>query len=114
MFTWPAARENALPPAQLAAAARILGGRVVSLERDPAKVEAWRRNIADAGLEEWAEVVEGDARQTLPALEDGFDLVFLDAWKEDDGIQAYKAGEDGPAAADALLARDGRAWHSLG
>src|SRR4051795_3550928 len=34
----------------LAAAARILGGRVLSLEHDPAKVEAWRRNVADAGL----------------------------------------------------------------
>src|SRR3982751_5315455 len=34
----------------LAAAARILGGRVVSLENDPRKAEAWRRNIADAGL----------------------------------------------------------------
>ena len=67
----------------LAAAARILGGRVVSLEEDPAKVDAWRRNIADAGLEEWVELVEGDARQTLPGLEDGFDVVFLDAWKDD-------------------------------
>ena len=67
----------------LAAAARILGGRVVSLEEDPAKVEAWRRNIADAGLEEWADLVVGDATQTLPDLEDGFDVVFLDAWKDD-------------------------------
>lgn len=67
----------------LAAAARILGGRVVSLERDPAKVGAWRRNIAEAGLEEWAELVEGDARETLPALEEGFDVVFLDAEKDD-------------------------------
>jgi predicted O-methyltransferase YrrM len=67
----------------LAAAARILGGRVVSLEREPAKAEAWRRNIAEAGLEEWAELVEGDARESLVALEDGFDVVFLDAWKDD-------------------------------
>jgi len=67
----------------LAAAARILGGRVVSLEQDPAKVEAWRANMADAGLDEWAELVVGDAKQTLPALEDGFDVVFLDAWKDD-------------------------------
>jgi predicted O-methyltransferase YrrM len=67
----------------LAAAARILGGRVLSLENNPAKVEAWRRNIADAGLEEWAELVEGDALTTLAALEEGFDVVFLDAWKED-------------------------------
>ena len=67
----------------LASAARILGGRVVSLETEPAKAEAWRANIADAGLEEWAELVEGDAKQTLEQLEDGFDVVFLDAWKDD-------------------------------
>jgi predicted O-methyltransferase YrrM len=66
----------------LAAAARILGGRVVSLELDPGKCEAWRRNIAEAGLEEWAEVVEGDALELLPTMEEGFDVVFLDAWKE--------------------------------
>ncbi len=67
----------------LAAAARLLGGRVLSLEHDPAKCEAWRRNVAEAGLVEWAELVEGDAHVTLPALEDVFDLVFLDAEKED-------------------------------
>ena len=67
----------------LAAAARILGGRVVSLEHDPRKIEAWRQNIADAGLEEWTELVEGDALEMLAALEDGFDIVFIDAWKDD-------------------------------
>ena len=67
----------------LAAGARILGGRVVSLEHDPAKCEAWRRNVSDAGLEEWAELVEGDANATLAATEDVFDLVFLDAEKDD-------------------------------
>ncbi len=67
----------------LAAAARILGGRVVSIERDPAKIDAWRRNIADAGLEEWADLVEGNALETLAAIEDGFDVVFIDAWKDD-------------------------------
>ena len=67
----------------LAAAARILGGRVVSLELDSRKVEAWKRNIAEAGLEEWAELLEGDARELLPALGEGFDVVFLDAWKDD-------------------------------
>ena len=66
-----------------AAAARILGGRVVSLEQDPVKCEAWRRNIAAAGLEEHAELVEGDALATLPGLDDGFDVVLIDAWKPD-------------------------------
>ena len=67
----------------LAAAARILGGRVVSLEQDPRKTEAWRQNIAEAGLDEWAELVEGDALATLERLEEGFDVVFIDAWKDD-------------------------------
>jgi caffeoyl-CoA O-methyltransferase len=67
----------------LAAGARHLGGRVLSLESDPSKIDAWRRNIAEAGLEEWTELVEGDAHETLPAIDDVFDLVFLDAEKDD-------------------------------
>ncbi len=66
----------------LAAGVRYLGGRVLSLEHDPAKVEAWQRNIADAGLDQWAELVPGDAFETLPAIDDVFDVVFLDAEKE--------------------------------
>jgi len=66
----------------LAAGARYLGGRVLSLEHDPAKVEAWRRNITEAGLEDWADLVPGDAFETLPAIDDVFDVVFLDAEKE--------------------------------
>ena len=67
----------------LAAGARMLGGRVVSLEHDPVKCEAWRANVSDAGLDEWAELVEGDAFTTLASVEDTFDLVFLDAEKDD-------------------------------
>jgi predicted O-methyltransferase YrrM len=67
----------------LAAGARILGGQVTALERDPERCRAWRRNLAEAGLEEWAQLVCGDAFETLPALEDVFDLVFLDAEKGD-------------------------------
>jgi predicted O-methyltransferase YrrM len=52
------------------------------LEQDPAKDEAWRANIAEAGLERWAELVPGDAFETLPAIDDVFDLVFIDAEKE--------------------------------
>ncbi len=67
----------------LAAGVRHLGGRVLSLEHDPRKADAWRRNLADAGLEQWAELVEGDAHVTLPAIDDVFDVVFIDAEKED-------------------------------
>jgi predicted O-methyltransferase YrrM len=67
----------------LAAGVRIFGGRVLSLEADPAKCEAWRENVAEAGLDETAELIEGDAFQTLRELDDVFDVVFIDAEKED-------------------------------
>jgi len=67
----------------LAAGARVLGGRLVSLESDPVKCAAWRANVATAGLEEWAELVEGNAHETLARTEDVFDLVFLDAEKDE-------------------------------
>ena len=66
----------------LAAGVRHLGGRVLSLEHDPAKCEAWRHNIEGAGLGDTADLVEGDAFETLPAIDDVFDVVFLDAEKE--------------------------------
>ena len=67
----------------LGAGVRILGGHVVSLELDPAKCDAWRENVADAELGDWVELLEGDAFDTLQRLDDVFDVVFLDAEKDD-------------------------------
>lgn len=67
----------------LAAGVRMFSGRVVSLEHDAARCEAWRRNVAEAGLEEWAQLVEGDAFETLERVQDVFDVVFIDAEKDD-------------------------------
>jgi caffeoyl-CoA O-methyltransferase len=66
----------------LAAGVRYLGGRVLSLEADPAKVEAWRANVEEAGLDDVAELLPGDAFETLPQIDDVFDVAFLDAEKE--------------------------------
>jgi predicted O-methyltransferase YrrM len=66
----------------LAAGVRNLGGRVLSIENDPLKAEAWRPNIAEAGLEDWADLIEGDALEVVPEIDDVFDVVFLDAEKE--------------------------------
>jgi predicted O-methyltransferase YrrM len=66
----------------LAAGARYLGGRVVSLERDPDVAADWRRNVEEAGLGEWADLIEGDALEALAQIEDVFDVVFLDAAKD--------------------------------
>jgi predicted O-methyltransferase YrrM len=67
----------------LAAGVRHLGGRVLSLEADPARCDAWRRNVAEAGLERTAALIDGDAFESLPAIDDVFDLVFIDAEKDD-------------------------------
>lgn len=67
----------------LAAGVRYLGGHLTSLENDPAKAAAWRANISDAGLDDWVDLIEGDAVETIPGIDDVFDIVFLDAEKGD-------------------------------
>jgi predicted O-methyltransferase YrrM len=67
----------------LGAAVRTHGGHVTSLEANSGKLEASARNIADAGLEEWIDVIPGDAFVSLEGLDGPYDLVFLDAWKDD-------------------------------
>src|SRR5215813_351092 len=66
----------------LGAGVRYLGGRVVSLEKDPAKCEVRRASVADAGLDEWVELVDGDAFELIPTLAEAFDVVFIDAEKD--------------------------------
>src|SRR3954465_161227 len=41
---------------------------------------------------------------------------FLDAWAKagGKGLESYKAGSEGPACGDELLARDGRSWRKFG
>ncbi len=66
---------RALPP----------GGRLVTLEFDPAHAAVARKNIERAGLGGIVELRLGDARETLPQLAaEGagpFDFIFLDADK---------------------------------
>ena len=56
--------------------------------------------------------------QRADSVEAGWQAVqpFLDAWKKAGakGLQPYKAGSEGPDAADELLKRDGRNWRKLG
>jgi glucose-6-phosphate 1-dehydrogenase len=56
--------------------------------------------------------------QRADSVEAGWQAVqpFIDAWKKADakGLETYKAGSEGPAKADELLARDGRSWRKFG
>ena len=60
------------------------GGVVIGAELVPQKVEAARRNLADAGLAEFAEIRQGDARQTLRDLGGPVDFVLIDGWPGDE------------------------------
>ena len=63
---------RALPP----------GGRLVTLERDPAHAAVARGNLERAGLADRVELRVGPALETLPRLAgEPFDLAFLDADK---------------------------------
>ncbi len=66
----------------LAAAARANGGHFVGSEREPNKLAAARRNLADAGLATVAEIRDGDAMETFADLPAPIDLVLLDGWKD--------------------------------
>lgn len=67
----------------LAAAVRDNGGgQVITTEIEPSKCRAAEASIRQAGLGDVARVLEGDALETLGAVEGPVDLVFLDGWKD--------------------------------
>jgi len=66
----------------IAAALRDNGeGQLVSAELHPEKAEAARVNLALAGLNRHANVLEGEASEVLAAIPN-VDLLYLDGWTE--------------------------------
>lgn len=61
------------------------GGLVIGSELVPAKVDTARRNLARAGLEDYAEIRPGDARQTLRKLGAPADFALIDGWPVESG-----------------------------
>lgn len=62
-------------------AEQLRGGRIVTLERDETRIAQARDFLSRAGVAERVEIVEGDARETIAAVEGPFDLLFVDATK---------------------------------
>ncbi len=56
-------------------------GSIVTLERDPQRIAQASGFLERAGVAAKVEIVEGDARETIPTLEGPFGLLFLDATK---------------------------------
>ncbi|QPF87626.1 class I SAM-dependent methyltransferase [Bradyrhizobium genosp. L] len=69
------------------------GGTVIGSEIVPAKVATAQRNLADAGLADYADIREGDARKTLRDLGGPVDFVLIDGWP----------GETGPSLARQVI-----------
>jgi predicted O-methyltransferase YrrM len=69
------------------ASALPAGGRLVTLEVEPAHAEVARANIANAGLAHLVDLRLGPAADTLPQLTGPFDFIFIDADKP--GYPAY-------------------------
>ena len=65
----------------LGAAAADNGGRLVTTEVHPDKCRAIRQTLRQAALDSFVTLLEGDARETLPAQAPGMEMLFLDGWK---------------------------------
>lgn len=58
-------------------------GRIVTIERDPKRARQAREFLARGGVADRVEIVEADAREAIESLEGQFDLLFLDATKDE-------------------------------
>lgn len=56
------------------------GGLVIGSEIVPEKIAAAKRNLEDAGLSDFVEIREGDARDTLRDLGSEIDFALIDGW----------------------------------
>jgi predicted O-methyltransferase YrrM len=58
-------------------------GKVITVEIDKPIADIARKNIADAGLTDKIDVIVGNALDVIPRLNSKFDLLFLDAAKNE-------------------------------
>ncbi len=65
-----------------------LGTKIISLEQDSKKIERAKKNFVTAGVEQYIEILQGDALETLSKISNQkeslnkFDFIFIDADKE--------------------------------
>lgn len=58
------------------------GGRLTTIEIDPARHDLARKHVGEANLSPRVTLLKGDAHAEVPKLDGPFDFVFLDADKE--------------------------------
>ncbi|MDG2060665.1 MAG: class I SAM-dependent methyltransferase [SAR86 cluster bacterium] len=57
-------------------------GKIISIEVDINYAKVAREIIDFAGLKHIITIIEGSSKEIIPTLEDKFDLVFIDHWKD--------------------------------
>ena len=57
------------------------GGRIDTIERDEERIAEARVNIVNVGVADKINIIEGDAVEILPTLNDKYDMIFIDAAK---------------------------------
>ena len=86
-------------------------GTLLTLEREPVHAEVARETLREAGFSDRCEVREGDALDLLAELHETFDVVFLDADKEN--LVHYLAHAGRLLRPGGLLVVDNALWHGL-
>jgi len=92
-------------------------GTVIGTEVLPERVAEANANLAEAGLAEYGRVILGDARAAAATLDGPFDLVFIDAEK-DDYVDHFLAVIDlvrpgGVIVADNVISHDLSAYQQM-
>jgi caffeoyl-CoA O-methyltransferase len=75
--------SNGVSTIWLASAARETGGTVSGTELLPERAAEANANLQEAGLSAFGRVLPGDAHESVRTLVGPFDLVFIDAEKDD-------------------------------
>ena len=57
------------------------GGRIDTIERDEERIAQAKENIVKVGVQEKINIMEGDAVEILPNLNEKYDMIFIDAAK---------------------------------
>ncbi len=57
------------------------GGRIDTIERDEERIAQAKENIVKVGVQEKINIIEGDAVEILPNLNEKYDMIFIDAAK---------------------------------
>ena len=58
-------------------------GKIITIEKASSRANEVSRLIREFGLEDYVEVINSDARDVIPRLQDEFDIVFIDAAKSE-------------------------------